>query len=228
MSGSSTKSHKRPHDDINNVNIYEGNPHLSLCKNSRPPKCDCNKPMELHCYGIYKLNIRKNDFLLNPEWYEKTQDKKMKCDECGQQVGEILWVCPDKTCMMQTQNQILLICSRCIGVNGIIKCALCEKEVRVDSSLPCTECKNSLCSKCHHNWTVMCPESKERDISDITCPFCRSNIKKFVFKVLNYRREETADGQSSTTEKEKYETPMKSKNVEDLMLALRHTMLGHD
>jgi len=74
----------------------------------------------------------------------------------------------------------------------------------------------------------MCPESKERDISDITCPFCRSNIKKFVFKVLNYRREETADGQSSTTEKEKYETPMKSKNVEDLMLALRHTMLGHD
>jgi len=70
----------------------------------------------------------------------------------------------------------------------------------------------------------MCPKSKERDISDITCPFCRSNIKKFVFKALNYRREDTADGQSSTKEKEEYETPTKSVNVDHLMIALRQSM----
>jgi len=228
MSGNSTKSNKIPNDDVNNSNICKYDDIKFLCKNSRPPKCDCGKPMESHFYEL-RSNIANTAFLLTPAWYEEVNKKRKICDICQKEVGEVLWVCPDQTCMMKNKSgkdQLLLICTKCIRVNGIIHCALCEEEVYVDYSLPCTECKYPLCWKCHHNWSLKCPKSKERDTSDITCPFCRSNIKQLFVKnpEKNYRREDTADGQSSTTEKEKYETPKKSGNVDELVRALRQSM----
>ena len=232
MSVNSKKLNERPYDDIHNINICEYDPLLSLYKNSRAPNCDCQKPMELHYYEP-RVNIAKTAFRLIPKWYEERRKKGSKCDNCRNPVGEVLWVCPDKTCMinnMGVMDQVLLICTKCIGRNGIVTCALCEEDIRVDYSLPCTECKNPLCRKCHHSWTLKCPPSKERETSDITCPFCRSNIKKLDWGAPEkyYRTDDNADGQSSTKEEKKDERELKSGYVDNLLCALTQSMRALD
>lgn len=174
-------------DDVNSPNVCVGNPLYNLARYSKAPICDCGKAMRLHLYK-YQLDSESEEarvsgkhgeklFLKMPDWCNGWTNECQICHRYIEGLEDIRWVCPEISCKMKDidgkkKDQVLQICTNCIGFHGIITCGVCNEEKKKNYNLPCKTCSIPLCWACQAEWTIKCQEKH----TPVTCPFCRSDI----------------------------------------------------